>query len=477
METKRKYTTMVFPQGFDGTKIKLNIVLIPRNQDPFTCKTGLPSPNHEATPFAELVPKFEIKVIKGLDQWPISNASDSHSAPKTISINIAEAVNKKAVLKAIAADFGAKINVDNSKDFAQKEEITLNKYLPESYREAFNFTTPRHKNAKTDDSYHCAIRKDTKKDINFKNNDDLSWGQVFAHILRQPLLAKACGMIYTAELSVADHPDWFSKGSYVYVDLVNDDYIDIQNLLYVDTDGPFVKRYAARLPKLEVGNQRPLFAPLLFPVLYRTELVDPEPPKAPWDQIFAELNAYNDGFAKIVHAAQPVSSNLLSEHQDGAHPVNDAGFRLAWDDEQILMWYIRQLTNNPENPGKKIDAPLGVFGYKIDVKKDGTAQWESLNLVKSKQVYDIGGVSLQNNADAILELPYQVFPSKPDNDPSTDYWLPMYFTNWIGKSLVLKDTDAIRIYRNNDETDALGISKNVNSENAFDEVAVDAKLW
>ncbi len=51
MEAKRRYTVMVFPQGFDGTNLSLNIVLIPRNQDPFvTYATGLAAPNDAATP-------------------------------------------------------------------------------------------------------------------------------------------------------------------------------------------------------------------------------------------------------------------------------------------------------------------------------------------------------------------------------------------------------------------------------------------
>ncbi|HZG24092.1 MAG TPA: hypothetical protein VEZ17_05900, partial [Chitinophagaceae bacterium] len=76
MEAKRRYTVMVFPQGFDGTKLSLNIVLIPRNQNPFDpYLTGLPAPDNSATPFAELKPQFEIGIVKGLDEWPLSNAT------------------------------------------------------------------------------------------------------------------------------------------------------------------------------------------------------------------------------------------------------------------------------------------------------------------------------------------------------------------------------------------------------------------
>lgn len=486
MEAKRRYTVMVFPQGFDGKKLALNIVLIPRNQDPFApYATGLPAPDDNAVPFADLAPQFELGIVKGLDEWPLSNATAAGRVPVKIPVAVTAAANKKPLLQAIAADLGAKINVDNTTDKAEAvipESTSVRKYLPLSYRESFNFTSPRHPNARTDDSYHCAIRKDTKKKPGWTNNDDLSWGQVFAHILRQPMLAKACGMIYQTEVSVENNAALFEKGCYLYADLVNADYVPVQNALLEDADGPFIKRYAARIPKLVVDEKRPVFAPLLFPVMYRKAIdaVDPEP-KGEWDKIFAELNEYNDGFAKIVHAMQPVSSNLLSEQQDGAHPVKDAGIRLAWDDEQILIWYIRQLAQNPLEPGKRVDAPLGVYGYRVDVQQEGAPGWSSLNLVRSKQAYTIGGAAMGNGANEEVELPFQVFPTQPDNDTNGAYWLPMYFTNWISKSLVLKDQDAVLIYRNNegveknDAGEVVG-PKNVPPDNLFDEVPAAVQL-
>ena len=115
---------MVFPQGFDGQKLSLNIVLIPRNQDPFNENTGLAAPDNKATAFADLKPQFEISLMKGLDEWPISNSTTPANAPQKIAINVNEAVNKKALLQGIAADFGAKINVDNTTDKADPSDPT-----------------------------------------------------------------------------------------------------------------------------------------------------------------------------------------------------------------------------------------------------------------------------------------------------------------------------------------------------------------
>ena len=224
MEAKRRYTTMVFPQGFDGTILKLNIVLIPRNQDPFSSyATGLPAPDDTAVPFADLDPQFELKIVKGLDEWPIGNALDPARAPVTVAVNVNSAASKKALLQAIADDFGAKINItatDKIPDI-QPDSPSVNKYLPESYRNAFNFTVPRVPNAKTDDSYQCAVKKDTKRIDGWKNDDDLSWGKVFAYILRQPLLAKACGMVYETQITIDDaNKALFEKGCYIYMQIL-----------------------------------------------------------------------------------------------------------------------------------------------------------------------------------------------------------------------------------------------------------------
>ena len=124
-----------------------------------------------------------------------------------------------------------------------------------------------------------------------------------------------------------------------------------------------------------------------------------------------------------------------------------------------------------------MDAPLGVFGYRIDVREQiPGAAWNSLNLVRSKQVYNIGDASVGNAANQELELPFQVFPAQLDNNKNSPFWLPMYFTNWIGRSLVLKDSDSIKIYKNTDGLDKDDKPKNVESGNMFEEVIAEAKL-
>ena len=221
----------------------------------------------------------------------------------------------------------------------------------------------------------------------------------------------------------------------------------INGTINEETEGFFIKKYAARIPSLLKDTDRSVFAPIEFPVLFKkpADLVDPLPP-GKFDQVFIEVSEYDDGFAKIVHSFQPVSHNFLLEESDGFHPTKEMGIRLGWDDEQILIWYMRQLMED-ESAGtnKRLDAPLGVFGYKVDVRDKGDVNWNSLNGVTNKIPLAINGSTLP---DFNGELLYQVYPSQLDGNPNKSYWLPMYFANWNGKSMVIPDQDAIEIYQN-----------------------------
>jgi hypothetical protein len=467
MEKNRRYTTMIFPQEFDGNNIKVHIVLIPRNRNPFDpIDTYAGAPADNVTPFADLVPEFSAFVINSLEDFPVANTNAPIKKPQAALLQgLSSAPNKKQILTALRDESGLKIKPPAADDKIGDPipiEKSVSKYLPETYRSSFNFTTPRHKNAKTDDSYHCAMREEAPKVPLTVSSDDISWGQVYGYILRQPLLARAAGLVYEATIPLTD-AGWFTKGGYLYVDLVNADYQTVQDDSLSHADGVFIKRYAARIPKLKAGVSRTLFAPILFPVLVKADPDDPvEPvPAGNWDNIFAESNEYNDGFAKIVHANQPVSKNILTEQFDGTHPVHDAGIRMGWDDEQILIWYIRQLRGDENNfnapvPGvdDRIDALLGVFGYRIDVRDaklaeedpgNPAAKWQSLNTVVTNADYRIGTKSVGNAIGVPVELPYQVYPTQIDGNVNAGYWLPMYYTNWIGKSLVMKDSDAAEI--------------------------------
>ncbi len=455
METNQRFSILPFPQFFNGATLRLRIIVLPRNQNPL--KPAIEQHAHipNAPAFANVSLTFDAKMITGLSRFP-----NNRSADDTQGLDTDNPTQQQALFLALAKNFNIEnldqlnINLDGNFDTAKKilkPTLNVKKYLPFTYREQFNFTTPRTRNAVTDDSYHCAVR-DAGKVAGFKRSPEkISWGKVFAYALRQPQLARALGMLY--ETSVEIDAAHFPNGGWLYVDLGGDSDYRAQQ----DADDTFIKKYAARIPPLKPDEPRTVFAPILFPVLYKPNAAAPDPePVDKYDQIFLEAAAYQDGMAKIVHAYQPSSRNLLAEKSDGAHPTQDVGVRLGWDDEQILIWYMRQMIAAPipTDADHRVDAPLGVFGYAIDVR-DAANQvnaWESLNQVESKFALTIPK-NKPPNGDAISignfvgELPYQVYPAQLDGNENKSYWLPMYFANWNGHSMVLPDQTAAAIYQ------------------------------
>ncbi|WP_132054130.1 hypothetical protein [Pseudocnuella soli] len=451
---KTRFTLLAFPQSVDATgKLSLNLVFLPRNISP------LDDVRNEGTsiapPFVSVQPQFTIKIGNNPSEFPGKLPAPPHEVTRPMDpiVYSTQAADIYKTLKDAKQPNGVTpkyfdIDESRSADRAAAEKFSIpkalprntavRKYLPFSYREAFNFTAPRVPNAVTDDSYHCAVRDD-KPDPTFAPSDGkVSWGKVYAHLMRQPLMAKAAGLIYnvTVQLSAGD----LEKGGWIYADILTGDYSAQQAASEPVGTDPFIKKYAAKIPPLEWGEARSLFAAVLFPVMKSGQN-----PEGIFDELFIESARYNDGFAGLVHSYQPRSHNLLVERADGFHPQKEMGIRLGWDDEQILIWYLRQIGTDENLGDKRLDAPLGVTGYCIDVRQFGGAAWESLTEVVSNGALQLETINMGNYAG---ELPYQVYPTKL----AGSYWLPMYFANWNDQCMVLPDKRAAEIYANAGDT-------------------------
>lgn len=456
MEQNRRFSILPFPQNFDGNTLTLNIVVLPRNQNPLMPAIEGHAVIPDAVPFAGAQLAFEAHIVSSLAGFP-----NNHSADDVAALDTDVPANATALFEALANNFSitnlgvanTNANVNNPlNDPPQKARagLPLLKAIPDSYKGQFNFTTPKTKAAVSNEAYRCALR-DAKKVAGFQKSPDIiSWGKVFAFAMRQPLLARELGMIYSTSIEInADH---FENGGWLFVDLSAGSSFADQQV----ADDSFIKKYAARIPALTIGEPRQLFAPQLFPVLFKTNPGEADPsPDGNFDELFIESAEYDDGFAKIVHATQPRSRNILSEDDADGKPVKDAGIRLGWDDEQILIWYLRQLSEDPSvaNASKRLDAPLGVFGFAIDVRETGNPEnpWETLNEVSNQINLSIstppeGEITL-GDGSFNGELPYQVYPVQLDGDTNGTYWLPLYFANWKGHSMVLPDQDANAIYQ------------------------------
>jgi hypothetical protein len=482
-----RFTVMALPQNVDADGIlSLNIVFLPRNINPLEEVNTIYGADNKAKAFVKVRPEFEIKVVNNPDEFPGKNPADEksvHPVEPFVYSGIMEDIYD-TLLNAKDEDGHPKyFEIDNARSTDQtqnsphraplptlQKDIALRKYLPLTYRKAFNYTSPRVKNAVTDDSYHCSFRKPAQPQVITQDNK-VSWGKVYAHLMRQPFMAKQAGLIYETKIKLVERD--FTKGGWIYVDFKKDtDYYAEQNVS-LNTEGadPFIKRYAARMPVLEINEARSLFAAVLFPVMKENES-----PTGIFDELFIEAARFNEGFATIVHSNQPVSGNILQEAQDGFHPQKELGIRLGWEDEQILIWYLRQLTVDESTGGMaRLDAPLGVAGYRVDVRRitdEGPGDWESLNLVKSNGAMMLEGINIGKFEG---ELPYQVYPIKTfDDDPARindNYWLPMYFANWNNASIVLPDTTAALIYHSSEDD-----KHPVNISNTYSAIDTKTKL-
>jgi hypothetical protein len=438
-----KLRILTFPQRIAGRTLDLRVLLLPTQRllnvlQPFPSQLD-PGTTVELPKFIQASLRLVVDAISGLGSYPFSNpavlAADGATL-QTLATGAALPPNLAALYEGLAAQFTlvGKASVKNTEGAPSPlaDADGIRKYLPRSYRTAFNFTVPRTEFAKTDDSYHCAIKGSSEKNGAFKQSkDEITWGRVVAFCLRQPLLAERIGLLHRVPVTLpAD--DYFKDGGWVSCRLASA--LADFDIVNADTE---LRSYAARIPPIDTPRQ--LFAALQFPVV-----AGPAAPTGDFDTLKIEAADYDDGFAKIVHVTQPVSSNLLSEEPDGVHPHKDIGVRLAWDDEQLLIWQNRQMLSDPATPGKRVDAPLGVFFYRVDARETGDPDWHSLVRVRSKAALTLAGQAIAP-ANTELETGVQVFPAKVNGAIDTGYWLPSYFSQWYGASLVLPDGRAAQL--------------------------------
>ena len=443
MLNPQKLRILTFPQRIAGNQLEVNALLIP-TQRLLQQLTPFPSQLNEGATVE--LPKFitanlqmKITTIRGLSSYPFSDETklDGGATADTFPTDIAFPANLPLLYEGLAGQF----EIDPvGVGVGDPQADGIRKYLPLSYRGAFNFTTPRTEFAVTDDSYHCAIRSAPKPDPDFGNSPNaVTWGRVIGFCLRQPLLAERIGILHKFTLNLPAN-DFFAAGGWVYFELATPVAEFSINPANVAVE---LKLYAARIPAID--RPRQLFGALLFPVV-----PGPAQPNGEFDILKIEAADYDDGYAKIVHACQPVSANLLAEEPDGIHVQKDAGIRLGWDDEQILIWQNRQLLADPNTPNQRIDAPLGVFSYRVDAREKTTPQsnWASLVELRNKAELRLAGQSIAA-AQTKIETGVQVFPAQINADPKTSFWLPGFFTQWYGPSLVLPDGKAADLDQSN----------------------------
>lgn len=400
---------LAFPSRWDGAAISMRLLVLPVGNPLQPLQPGQPA-------FADATLELQAQLIPTLERLP-------RFADVTATVPLAITAPPASPRQLFARfDESMTIVVPTAATATPRRSgRAIKKLLTPSYRRATGFAAPRTPFAVTDDSYECALNCGTTapppgapRPVN-----DWTWGRVIALALRQPKLAMRLGLLY--ELTVQPPAaDTYRDGGWLFVTLApGSDFAGLAGT-------PSVQSYAARLPALT--DARALFARVLFPILAT-------PPMVSYDELIAEAQAYDDGFARLVHAEQPFSANLLAREPDDTLPSHEFGIRLGWDDEDLLVDLNRQISADPDVAN--LNAPMGAARYRVDVRAAGTEQWFSLNRAQGELATPQVNLGRFDG-----ELAIEVAPMQPQGLRDGDYWLPAYFTRWTGRSLVLSDPDA-----------------------------------
>lgn len=414
--TPPKLTLASYLQRWDANTntLSVHLLVMPTGSPLNPLGSGLPVAD-PGPAFADCKLVFKAFLSKKWQQMPGFSEVDTNEV-----LSPAMPGNRQALFNELAAQF--KIT-ETEAVLVRKAEWMVRKHLMGSYTRSFAFVAPKTKLASTDDTYACLLNCPPKSPPAPKPIDDsVSWAEALSFALRQPRLAREMGIVYELEIPVNPN-DLLKNGGWLFISL--DAASDYGSLTGIDG---FLKVFGARIPALTTSRQ--LFTPTLFPVVD-----DPTVTVLPgnFDEAFLETSRFNDGFAKIIHCGQAQYRNHLQEAGNGPSPIREEGIQLAWDDEDILIAQNRQMGLDPDTLSVPAEAPMGVVGYRIDVRAEGETDWHTLSQVATNRFLfagiDFGAMSWESRTE--------VFPSTVQEQ----FWLPSYFTRWKGGSLVVTDPD------------------------------------
>ncbi|MCJ1350795.1 MAG: hypothetical protein MMC33_000776 [Icmadophila ericetorum] len=415
---------LTYLESWDGSSLNLNLLLIPRASPLDPLDPAVPkSPSFAAANF-----KFDIFLQTNLGDLP----QPGGTAFTTITSGpVSTAV---PVFNALASQFPIDSNPPNV--IIRPLGNSVQKHLPLSYQKAVNYAPGGSSLVFTDSTYACALKtpkSNATPPALPTQNPLIPWGKVIAIVLRNQSIARAAGLIRS--ISVPISPITLLKnGGFVYVTL--NPTSDGASLI---SETGALNTYCSFIPQLTQAKD--IFSPVLFPVSTASASQN-------YDNIFPEVEDYNDGWAKAVHCSQSQQISPFNDTPDGTRPRSELGIRLGWDDEQVTTWMNRQL----DSTQAPLDVPLGVAGYRIDTRLTGSTTWHSLNSAAGELA--VGNIDL---GPFNGELDIETHPNQLDAQITGTFWLPIYFTAWTGRTLVNKDDIAVQLVGGPDPTLGLAV--------------------
>ncbi len=417
---------LAFVRTWDGANLTGSLLLLPSGDPTAPLFAG------GAKPFAGTELSLQVVASGGSDAIA---QTDTPGGGTILPTNLANAL---PLFQALAARFAPQDT--SGAGGPPPTSARILKPLPNSYLARLPPGSARAASAATPEAFACALRG---RQPNFPPDPPptrpTAWGEVLSHALRNPALARALGLIRDFQINI-DPAAFAGSGGWLYVTPGSAD--DGTGLQVAWTANPDVVRcYAALIPPLDAP--RSLFSALLFPVSNPKSPITPDQEQL--DRAFEEASAYGQGFARVVHVRQPGSVDTANEGSGtGVAPGSDTGVQIGWDDEQVSEWHNRQLAILlGAGGGTTLQAPIGVLGYRVDVRVPQAGEppgadtgWASLMTATGGLPPAFAGMLPAFNGELVIE------PAPTAVAGANEYWLPLYFAQWQGTQLGLRDDTA-----------------------------------
>ncbi|MFZ0633850.1 MAG: hypothetical protein WA399_20045 [Acidobacteriaceae bacterium] len=417
--TTRNLSLMLLPQSWDGANLIANLLLLP-NGDP---TAPVPLISGQELPFANAQPVLRAALLPGLATPAWSNTI-TPAMLTWVPLTLPYSNVQSAIFAGLATQFTPAVPI-----LTGQPGGIIRKDLPDSYREATGFQTPDPVYFTAEDGFGCALGS-AQPNTSQVPASTIAWGEILSYALRQPLIAQAMGIMYL-QVRIPLNPAQVAGGGWIWLQ------IDTTNpsnwyAKLLSQNPSAVITYAARLPALTAPQD--VFASILFPTIFANY------DSATMDEAQLEADTYLDGFAKTVHASQPITSDAVTGDTTTIVPGTDAGIQIGWDDEQVTTWVNRQIqiaqalasTTPPATPVAEL--PFTVLGYRVDVRQSTTDPWSSL-CAANGTLNAAGVFTTSFNATDLCVEPTPV----QNAGANQEYWLPRYFAQWRGRTLVVND--------------------------------------
>ncbi len=412
--TTRNLSLMLLPQRWDGSNLIANLLLLP-NGDP---TQPVPLSSGEELPFSQAQPVLRAALLPGLET-PAWDPSITPASLTYIPITLHYSSAEGPIFAALTAEYTPIVP-----PLVQPDGI-IRKDLPDSFMEANGFAPYDPEYFTAVDGFGCAIGSQTPNTTQVPTST-IAWGEILSYALRQPLICQAMGLAYL-QVSIPLNPDQVSAGGWIWLEIDTTNPTNWYAKL-LGEQPTAVSTYAARLPALDAAQD--VFAAILFPTVpgaYDAKTMDAA-------QYEADL--YLDGFAKVVHADQPTTADSVTGDTTAIVPGTDAGIQIGWDDIQVTTWINRQIQIAQALAAGTAtqELPFTVLGYRVDVRQAPTDPWASLCAASGT----LNAASVFTTSFTAQDLCVEPTPVQ-NAGAGQQYWLPRYFAQWRGRTLVVND--------------------------------------